>query len=42
VGIEKIDPLSDEWKINAMSYAHLAVGKDFNKLNSARLTFHGA
>ena len=42
VGIEKIDPPSDEWKISAMSYAHLSVGKDFNKLNSARLTFHGA
>lgn len=42
VGIEKIDPPSDDWRISAMSYAQLSVGKDFNKLNSARLTLHGA
>lgn len=41
-GLEQIDPPSDDWRISAMSYAQLSVGKDFNKLNSARLTFHGA
>lgn len=42
VGIEKIDAPTSDWRISPMSYAQLSVGKDFNKLNTARLTLHGA
>lgn len=42
VGLEQINPPTDDYKISMMRYAQLGVGKNLNKLHSVRAMFHAA
>ena len=42
VGMEMIVPPTQEYKITPMRYVQFGIAKNFNKLHSARLVFHGA
>lgn len=42
VGMEMITPPTEDYKIAPMRYVQLGVAKNFNKLYTARVMFHGA
>ena len=42
VGMEMITPPTEDYKIAPMRYVQLGVAKNFNKLHTARVMFHGA
>jgi hypothetical protein len=42
LGLEQMAPPSSTYRFNTLSSFHVGVGKQFNRYNSARLTFQGA
>lgn len=42
LGLEKMVPPSDNYSFNTLSAVQVGIGKQFNRYNTARLTFHGA
>jgi len=42
LGLEKMVAPSDNYRFNTLSAVHVGVGKQFDRYNSARLTFQGA
>lgn len=40
-GFEQVVPPMQNYKFNALTMAHIGVGKQFNRISSARLTFYG-
>ncbi len=42
IGMEMITPPTQDYKITPMRYVQLGVAKNFNKLHTARIMFHGA
>lgn len=42
LGLEQMIPPADNYRFNTLSSVHVGVGKQFNRYNSARLTFQGA